>query len=77
MTTGFRPTSWRDRHTGRVEEFSTERGLGVLATTDGPLGFHCTAIADGSRRIDVGAEVSFVRRPGRLGVDEGWDIRPR
>ncbi len=41
------------------------------------VAFHCTAIADGSRRIDVGIEVSFVltaRHGGRL---EASGIAPR
>lgn len=46
--------------TGTVAEFDFDRGLGVVETADGRrLGFHCTSIADGSRRIAVGTAVSF------------------
>ncbi len=37
-----------------------------------PVGFHCTAIADGSRTIEVGADVMFTivpRGPGRWEAD--------
>jgi cold shock CspA family protein len=39
------------------------------------LFFHCVAIADGSRRIDVGAPVTYDVVPGRLGRYEAWAIR--
>jgi cold shock CspA family protein len=38
--------------------------------------FHCTAIADGSRAIEVGAAVQFRLTPGHLGRYEAIDIRP-
>ena len=53
---------------GVVEEFDEPRGLGVIAGDDGRrYPFHCTAIADGSRRIPVGSRVVFATAPGHLG----------
>ena len=53
---------------GRVAEFDPERGLGVVVDDTGrALPFHCTAIADGSRQIDVGTAVAFNVAPGHLG----------
>lgn len=60
---------------GRVVEFDDARGLGVVAgdraVTGGEpaaaggdrWGFHCTAVADGSRRIEPDAQVAFVVVP--------------
>ena len=46
--------------TGTVAEFDEERGLGTIISADGvTYPFHCTQIADGSRRIDVGQAVRF------------------
>ena len=39
-------------------------------------GFHCTQIADGSRTIEVGTEVSFSLMPGRLGRWEAAGVAP-
>ena len=64
--------------TGTITEFDEPVGLGVLAEPDGAAhGFHCTAIADGSRDIAVGADVTFRLVPGRAGRREAVDIRPR
>lgn len=38
--------------------------------------FHRTAIADGSRTIDEGAEVAFVLAPGHRGRMEARHIEP-
>lgn len=52
-----------ERGTGRrgtVMSFDANVGLGSVAGIDGvSYPFHCIEIADGSRTIDVGAEVSF------------------
>ena len=40
------------------------------------LGFHCTAIADGSRSIPVGVDVVFVVVPGRSGRWEAAEVSP-
>jgi cold shock CspA family protein len=54
--------------TGTVETFDEQVGLGAVRADDGRLlPFHCTAIADGSRRVAVGARVAFAIEPGRLG----------
>lgn len=56
---------------GRVTAFDEQRGLGTVTAEDGcELPFHCTAISDGSRRIDVGAAVAFVVVPGHRGRRE-------
>lgn len=45
---------------GVVAAFDEQSGLGVVATDDGVQHpFHCIEIADGSRAIDIGTEVSF------------------
>lgn len=50
---------------GRVRSFDEHRGRGEVETDSGErYPFHCTAVADGSRRIDPGTAVSFVVRPG-------------
>ena len=61
--------------TGVVAAFDEQAGLGTITTAGGDeLPFHCTQIADGSRRIDVGAEVAFELLP-RLGRWEAAAIR--
>lgn len=52
---------------GTVVEFDEPRGLGTVAADGTAYPFHCTAIADGTRTIDVGATVAFEVRPGGLG----------
>ena len=37
-------------------------------------GFHATAIADGTRRIAVGAEVTFTVAPGHRGLYEARSL---
>ncbi len=64
------------RH-GRVAAFDATRGLGTV--TDGAgtdYGFHATAIADGSRRIEVGTDVVFVVAPGHRGRYEARSLVP-
>ena len=61
---------------GRVVEFEEHVGLGAVQGEDGArLEFHCVAIADGSRRIDVGTAVTYDVVPGRLGRYEAWRIQ--
>jgi cold shock CspA family protein len=63
--------------TGFVTAFDDGRGLGVITGDDeSEIGFHCTAIADGTRTIEVGLEVSYVTRARHLGRWEAGDIRP-
>lgn len=69
-------TSASDRLSGIVTAFDAYVGLGDVETDDGRrFLFHCIAIADGTRTIDVGARVSFllVAKLGRL---EAHDLRP-
>ncbi len=63
---------------GVVSEFDEPVGLGTLRSAAGEeYPFHCTAIADGSRDIPLGTEVSFRLAPSRLGLYEAVDILPR
>jgi cold shock CspA family protein len=56
---------------GTVVEFDEQVGLGrVRAEDGGDYPFHCTAVADGSRSVPVGAPVAFTLVPGKIG---GWE----
>jgi cold shock CspA family protein len=62
---------------GEVATFDDPRGLGTVRTADGhELGFHCAAVADGTRSIAVGTPVRFRVVPGRRGRWEATDLRP-
>jgi CspA family cold shock protein len=65
--------------TGIVAAFDDAKGFGTVRedTTGHERFFHCTAIADGSRTIDVGTTVSFEVVPGRNGRWEARTIRPK
>ncbi len=61
--------------TGEVVGFDEQRGYGTIRGDDGvERFFHCTAIADGTRRIPVGAEVVFAVVPGHRGEWEAADV---
>jgi hypothetical protein len=61
---------------GTVTAFDQQVGLGEVTDTVGTVWpFHCIAIADGSRTIDVGTAVTFASLP-KLGRYEATDIRP-
>jgi cold shock protein len=63
--------------TGTVAEFDEPAGYGTIAEDDGPeRWFHCTAIADGSRTIEVGTRVCYEVVPGRRGLWEAAAITP-
>ena len=63
--------------TGRVAAFDQHVGFGTVRTEDGrELFFHCTAIADGSRTIEVGTDVTFDVVAGHHGRWEAAAIRP-
>jgi cold shock CspA family protein len=63
--------------TGTVTAFDDPRGLGEVTADDGTvLPFHCTAIADGSRAIEVGTAVRFEVRAGLPGRWEAAGIEP-
>jgi hypothetical protein len=61
---------------GRVIDFDPVRGIGEVDAGGVRLRFHAATIADGTRRIDVGAEVAF-ERLARFGAWEATAIRPR
>jgi len=45
---------------GKVRTFDERRGVGEIESDDGTMfPFHCTAIADGTRRITPGTPVEF------------------
>ena len=57
--------------TGVVSEFDERVGLGVVRADDGDdVAFHCTAISDGTRTIDVGTRVAFSPVAGHRGTTE-------
>lgn len=64
--------------TGSVASFDDPRGIGtVVDDADGQEHFfHCTAIADGTRAIEVGAAVDFEVVAGRMGRWEATNLRP-
>lgn len=61
--------------TGTVTEFDDPKGWGTVTAVSGDEHpFHCSAIADGTRTIEVGTEVTFQVVPGPLGRWEATDI---
>ena len=61
---------------GVVTAFDEESGLGLVINHDGiEHHFHCIEIADGSRTIDIGTEVSFDLL-AKFGRWEAANIRP-
>jgi cold shock CspA family protein len=61
---------------GSVSRFDEERGLGTVTDDTGAdLGFHCTAIADGTRQIEEGTRVVFEVTAGHMGRWEATAIR--
>ena len=62
-------------HHGRVAAFDATGGLGTVDDDDGAIyGFHATAVADGSRRIEVGTPVVFTVSPGHRGLYEARSL---
>ena len=62
---------------GTVTAFDEYVGLGVATGEDGiDYPFHCVEIADGSRTIEVGADVTFTPM-AKLGRVEAFQVRPR
>ena len=69
------PAPFAGPHLGRVTSFDRARGLGTITDDDGAVyDFHATAIADGTRRIDVGTPVSFTLSPGHRGRYEARSL---
>jgi cold shock CspA family protein len=62
---------------GTVATFDDHAGLGTVRGGDGrSWPFHCTAITDGTRTIEVGTAVTFAVAPGRGGAWEAVEVRP-
>jgi cold shock CspA family protein len=62
---------------GRVSDFDEHVGLGHVTAEAGTVHlFHCVEIADGTRTIDVGAEVEFDVLV-KFGDVEAANLRPR
>ena len=61
---------------GTVSEFDEPRGTGVVRCADRSVPFHCTAITDGTRTIEVGTTVAVRIGPARLGRLEARSVRP-
>ncbi len=60
---------------GAVTAFDKPAGLGVIEGDDGvAYPFHCTAIADGTRDIEIGRSVTFTIAAGHLGRLEATQI---
>lgn len=63
---------------GTVVFFDDERGIGTVRNAEGvETFFHCTAIADDTRSIAVGARVTYTVVPGHLGGWEAAEIKER
>ena len=59
-------------------EFDEHKGYGWVEADDGRrLFLHCTAVADGSRTVPVGARVRFDVAPGNLGRWEAREVSPQ
>ncbi len=62
---------------GVVEEFDDDRGLGTVSVVGGRrYRFHCTAVADGSRHVEVGAWVRLSLAGAHGGTVEARDLAP-
>lgn len=71
----MRTASFGEAH-GTVASFARDTGLGEIVTVEGAIyPFHCTAIADGTRDIEVGKAVTFTVTAGHRGRLEATAIR--
>jgi cold shock CspA family protein len=71
------PASTAGPHLGRVASFDATRGIGTVTDDTGDAyDFHATAIAGGTRRIDVGTAVSFTIAPAHRGRYEARAVTP-
>ncbi len=59
---------------GVVRAFDAETGLGTVTADGDEAPFHCTAIVDGSRRIEPATRVAFVLGPGHGGRFEAHAV---
>jgi len=62
---------------GTVSEFDEPRGLGSIESDGTTYPFHCTAILDGTRAIEVGTAVTFEVRAAGMGRWEAAAIASR
>ncbi len=62
---------------GRATAFDERRGLGVIEADGTEYPFHCTAILDGTRTIEVGTAVTFEVRAAGMGRWEATEIAAR
>ena len=62
---------------GTVIAFDERRGLGTIEADGTEYPFHCTALLDGSRTIQVGTEVSFEVQAAGMGRWEATEIAAR
>jgi cold shock CspA family protein len=68
----------RDPRVGVVSSFEADRGLGTVSEEGGStFPFHCTALTDGSREVEVGRAVLFVVQPGHHGQLEAREVVKR
>lgn len=60
-----------------MEAFDSHRGWGRLRDEEGQtFSFHCTAVADGSRHVEVGQRLSFSVVAGDRGRWEATALGP-
>ena len=62
---------------GVVVSFAEARGLGTIEAEGTEYPFHCTALLDGTRTIEVGTAVTFELRPAGMGRWEATQIAAR
>lgn len=61
---------------GTVSSYDEEKGLGMLRQDDGTeYLFHCTAIADGTRRIEPATGVAFCLVAAQGGAFEAASLQ--
>jgi cold shock CspA family protein len=71
------PTGRPGPRLGTVTAYDAGQGRGTVAEESGcRYPFHATAIADGSRRIEVGTRVAFSTVAGHLGRTEATCLVP-
>lgn len=59
---------------GAVVAFDERRGLGTIEADGRSYPFHCTALLDGTRAVEVGTTVTFEIRPAGMGRWEATRI---
>ncbi len=59
---------------GTVTAFDEPRGLGTIDADGASYPFHCTALLDGSRTVEVGTAATFEVRPAGMGRWEATRI---